>query len=226
MSDKLLRRSAAQTFVKELNARTFCERCGAQPIEWHNPEHVELNREHFRIGKMAFRGEGIPLIKSEIQRCTPLCRRCHMTEDGRLERWLARAKNRPIQPPKPCTQCGRGYKPLRRGLCNRCDGVKRHVNLTPDQWAEMLKRRGLQHAANHYGISVEEYVRRKEAGERFCQRHKRWESGEMITPKGDKCPATNRKRPGQPSLIDAEQLAYERLEAIEHEAVMALGRAG
>lgn len=56
-----------------------------------------------------------------------LCRRCHMAVDGRAKRlavW-ARTLHQP-QPPKPCVKCGRPYKPLRRGLCSRCnDSLRR-----------------------------------------------------------------------------------------------------
>src|SRR5689334_17544287 len=45
------KQSAAKVFVAEVNSRTFCAHCGAQPVEWHNPEHVELKRENFRINK-------------------------------------------------------------------------------------------------------------------------------------------------------------------------------
>lgn len=48
-----------------------------------------------------------------------LCRRCHMMKDGRL-RSLARLPRRPPASPKPCSNCGTPYKPLRKGLCDRC----------------------------------------------------------------------------------------------------------
>jgi len=50
-----------------------------------------------------------------------LCRRCHMRIDGRLETFREQARTRDkIQPAKPCSRCGRLYKPLRRGMCSRC----------------------------------------------------------------------------------------------------------
>jgi hypothetical protein len=50
-----------------------------------------------------------------------LCRRCHMETDGRLLRFVAAGGGRLINPlpPSPCSECGRLYKPLRRGLCAR-----------------------------------------------------------------------------------------------------------
>lgn len=54
-----------------------------------------------------------------------LCRRCHMIADGRLPLFLTYSSNRPIQPPKPCRNCGRLSKPLRRGLCKACAEYQR-----------------------------------------------------------------------------------------------------
>jgi hypothetical protein len=79
-------RERNRAYVAEVNDKTVCAHCGAQPIEWHNPEHVELNREAFRIGNMASTGRPIPSIQAEMGRCTPLCRLCHMIEDGRLRK--------------------------------------------------------------------------------------------------------------------------------------------
>ena len=112
-------RARNHAFIDELNARTICAHCGAQPIEWHNPEHVKLNRQGFRISSLVGAGISINLIEKELERCTPLCRRCHMEEDGRLPVFVA-AGPRSTQPPKPCGECGQPYKPLRRGLCRPC----------------------------------------------------------------------------------------------------------
>lgn len=49
-----------------------------------------------------------------------LCRRCHMEIDGRLAAFLSLPKRQP-DPPKPCSECGRLMKPLRRGLCGACN---------------------------------------------------------------------------------------------------------
>jgi hypothetical protein len=116
----------ARIFVQDLNARTLCAHCGVQPIEWHNPEHVDLNRQHFRISALVAGGSPIAAIEAEIERCTPLCRRCHMIEDGRMKAFVALPKHRgrrprrvPPKPPSPCAECGRLCKPLWRGLCRR-----------------------------------------------------------------------------------------------------------
>lgn len=107
------RRHRAQDFVASLNERTTCAHCGAQPIEWHNPEHVELKREHYRIGTMASRGYPREALQEELQRCTPLCRRCHMAEDGRL-----RAKQPPVM--VSCADCGETKPHHGRQLCQPC----------------------------------------------------------------------------------------------------------
>lgn len=83
-----IRIDRSRTFVNQLNARTVCAHCGAQPVEWHNPEHVEKERENFRIGRMANTGASIQKIQAEVERCTPLCRRCHMIEDGRMAKFI------------------------------------------------------------------------------------------------------------------------------------------
>lgn len=120
-------RARNQEFVANVNARTFCAHCAAQPIEWHNPDHVNLNRQGYRISNMTWKGRAIATIQAEMDRCTPLCRRCHMAEDGRMKHFVAAAGGRKDgpQPPKPCAVCARDAKPLRRGLCHRCDERKR-----------------------------------------------------------------------------------------------------
>jgi hypothetical protein len=43
-----------------------------------------------------------------------------MKADGRLERLIANRYVPEVVPPRPCAECERLYKPLRRGLCARC----------------------------------------------------------------------------------------------------------
>ena len=85
---KAVRRALARAFVKDVNAKTVCAHCGAQPIEWHNPEHVEKGRQAYRISRLVQAPRTITVIRAEMDRCTPLCRRCHMAEDGRLRRFI------------------------------------------------------------------------------------------------------------------------------------------
>lgn len=112
-------RRRTRDWVTALRAQTTCARCGGQPIDWHNPEHVEDPRR--RIANLAH-NTGIAAVAAEIARCEPLCRRCHMSLDGRLDRfaqaWEAR-RTAPLAPGR-CDGCGREYAPLRRGLCSRC----------------------------------------------------------------------------------------------------------
>ena len=86
------KRATNRAYVDSVNARTVCAHCGAQPIEWHNPEHVELNRQDWRIGRMVNLPRSIAAIQAEMDRCTPLCRRCHMAEDGRLGAFSAKGQ--------------------------------------------------------------------------------------------------------------------------------------
>ena len=115
----------ARAFVIEINTRTICAHCGAQPIDWHNPEHVELNRKNFRIPALVCRGYTVEDIQAEMKRCTPLCRRCHMIVDGRMSVFMKHALAPKTQSPKPCAQCSRLSKPLRRGFCGACDAQRR-----------------------------------------------------------------------------------------------------
>lgn len=113
--------ASARAYVDAVNEATYCAECGAQPVEWHNPEHVEMNRQGYRISSMVARGRTVDAIRAEMARCTPLCRRCHMTVDGRMRALVARmSQPREQQPPKPCSECTRPYKPLRNGRCNPC----------------------------------------------------------------------------------------------------------
>jgi deoxycytidylate deaminase len=114
-------RRIATAFVEAVAAKTYCAHCGAQPVEWHHPEHPE--KPHFRVSSLRAQGNTIARIQREMDRCTPLCRSCHMREDGRLE--LLRTagpykKGVTYVPPKPCVECGKLTKPTRRGRCQWC----------------------------------------------------------------------------------------------------------
>lgn len=128
-TSKLRNRAAAQAFLADIKPQTFCAHCGAQPIDWHNPEDIERHRRHFQIGFMASSGRTIAAIQAEIARCIPLCRRCHMIEDGRMRSFIARAPHIRAAV-KPCGACGSPFKPLRRGLCKRCDARRRYYTKT------------------------------------------------------------------------------------------------
>lgn len=83
---------------------THCERCGEQkPTERH---HIDGDTGNNDAPNIAI-----------------LCRRCHMIIDGRLDRIASLSP--PVQPPKPCVECGRLMKPLRKGLCGACYERKR-----------------------------------------------------------------------------------------------------
>lgn len=78
---RLRKKARARAFVDALRARTFCVRCGRQPIEWHNKEHEQDKKQ--RISNMVGRGITPARIQTEIDKCTPYCRSCHMAVDGR-----------------------------------------------------------------------------------------------------------------------------------------------
>jgi hypothetical protein len=114
--------------IAEIRDRTFCSRCAAQPIDWHNPDHIEHPER--RIGRMCGRVR-MQTVLAEIARCTPLCRACHMKEDGRMRELVATARQNSqgqIAPARPCSNCVRLYKPLRRGLCTSCADARYRPN--------------------------------------------------------------------------------------------------
>lgn len=119
-----------------------CERCGAPATDRHHKDRDTGNN-----------------ARSNLEF---LCRRCHMTVDGRLHAFVEH-KN-PVLPPQPCRNCGKLAKPLRRGLCGACNEYQRR-NGSPRpaertfvpalpcahcQRPEKPLRRGLCHACYEY----------------------------------------------------------------------------
>lgn len=109
-----------RAYVAARREETVCARCGAQPIDWHGEHHHAQPKR--RLFEMANHDYALQTIADEIARCTPLCRRCHMAEDGRMQRFVEagmgwRSVPKAVQ---PCQQCQRLYKPLRHNLCARC----------------------------------------------------------------------------------------------------------
>jgi hypothetical protein len=119
---RLARVAAAKAFYANVMALTTCIRCDGKPVDWHSPDHALGLRR--RVNKMVSVGFSVAAITAEMEKCTPLCRSCHMKEDGRLDELLkngaAATARRRMQPPKSCAECERRSKPLRHGLCGRC----------------------------------------------------------------------------------------------------------
>lgn len=131
----LWRKLCAKQHVKNIRTVTVCRQCGAQPIDFHRDEHVQ--HPTWRVSNLAGGGAPIRRIDAEIELCVPLCRKCHMDLDGRLAD-LPRLAPRRILPPKPCEKCGQPAKPLRNGLCVRCDSRRRNPpRYTPEQRREI-----------------------------------------------------------------------------------------
>jgi hypothetical protein len=80
------RRARNRAYVAEIRAHTFCARCGAQPVDFHCAEHDE-HPDH-RVTRLVGNGSAIERIAREIALCEPLCRRCHMHQDGRIVSFL------------------------------------------------------------------------------------------------------------------------------------------
>lgn len=89
--------------AKRLYPLKDCERCGVPATDRHHKDGNTGNNSPGNIAR--------------------LCRRCHMVEDGRLERFKESARRNGAlrkQPPKPCINCGVLAKPRRKKLCHRC----------------------------------------------------------------------------------------------------------
>ena len=115
-------RATATEFVTQVNSVTYCEVCGAQPIEWHHDDHP--NKPNSRVSSLRTQGISIARIKEEMDKCTPLCRLHHMALDGRLQALLEAAPFKQgvvYATPKPCTCCGRVTSTPRNGKCVTCD---------------------------------------------------------------------------------------------------------
>ena len=115
---RLHARLIATAFVKAVTAQTVCATCGRQPVEWHHTGHPL--KPNSRVSSIRAQGNTIRRIQREMARCTPLCRRCHMLEDSRLEALIAKSQARQPSLPKSCVVCGTLFKPLRRCQCYYC----------------------------------------------------------------------------------------------------------
>jgi hypothetical protein len=115
------RRLIATEFVAEINSKTVCAHCSAQPIVWHGEHHPE--KPNARISSLRTQGCSVERIQQEMDVCTPLCRGCHMREDGRYKALRAASPFQPgveVVPPKPCLCCAKVVKITRRGMCSGC----------------------------------------------------------------------------------------------------------
>ncbi|SRR5258706_4577355 len=74
--------------------------CNADAVDRH---HIDGNTYHNERENLMF-----------------LCRKCHMEIDGRLAVLASYSTNRKPKPSKPCSICGRLFKPLRKGRCQTC----------------------------------------------------------------------------------------------------------
>ena len=97
------RKALAKAYVAEVRSYTFCDKCGKQSIDWHCEAHLE--KPNARVAHQVARGEPVIVIQREIDRCTPLCRGCHMREDGRLAKLRENCPNQKgavLTDPRPC----------------------------------------------------------------------------------------------------------------------------
>lgn len=116
----------------------LCERCLRKPaVDRH---HRDDNIENNEPGNILL-----------------VCRKCHMELDRRLDRLMANKAlwwrierdrwgdgNCKVYDPRPCKNCGRLFKPLRKGRCATCD---RYFREHRTEWARQGPRR-LQSCTN------------------------------------------------------------------------------
>lgn len=76
-------KTAALAFIAAKRKTVHCRECGGQPVDWHNPKHVE--DPNMRVAGLAALGYPIEDIKAEMAKCVPLCRSCHVTADNKLK---------------------------------------------------------------------------------------------------------------------------------------------
>lgn len=118
------RRVIATEWLREFEKNIPCSHCGAtdKTIDWHGEHHPQ--KPNFRVSSLRTQGASIDRIKKEIEICIPLCRSCHMKEDGRLKNLFTtqpRQKGSVITEPSPCSCCGKLTKPMRNRMCVTCD---------------------------------------------------------------------------------------------------------
>jgi hypothetical protein len=112
-------RAIATEYVNLVAVSTGCARCGGIPIEWHREHHPK--HPNSRVSSLRTQGASIERIQREMDSCIPLCRTCHMNEDGRLAALHAakpRQKGAVITRPSPCLCCARPTKPFGRDVHN------------------------------------------------------------------------------------------------------------
>lgn len=124
-------------YVASIRARTVCESCGAQPIQWHREEHKQHG--YRRVGNLAGTHCSLERIDREIAACQAFCHKCHSRIEGRTEhlakvgRIAAVAKRLRHLPLRPCVRCKSMVKKLTLGFCGKCYSYYRDHEMT-DGW--------------------------------------------------------------------------------------------
>jgi len=78
-------RTWMRRLVRTIRARTICEQCGdpTKRIEWHHDDHPQHPER--RIANLVDDGKPLEVVLAEIAICEALCRKCHMSIDGRSD---------------------------------------------------------------------------------------------------------------------------------------------
>ena len=99
----MLSRSADRQRAVKMYKIGKCEMCDSDATDRH---HVDEDTSNNKRSNLLF-----------------LCRRCHMEIDGRLEKLAHNTP--PIHPSKKCKVCDELAKPLRKGVCHKCNEYSR-----------------------------------------------------------------------------------------------------
>ena len=126
-SDIEFHREMARLHVEEIRTKTVCSSCGeSKAIDFHHKDHPRYPSH--RISQLIWEGVSLDRIDREIEKCTALCRRCHLVLDGRLENLKKVNPHYKIHvgPQRYCRFCEKPCKILWEGLCRSCFEHERH----------------------------------------------------------------------------------------------------
>lgn len=105
----------------------LCEKCESKATDRHHKDSNPLNNNEKNISF--------------------LCRRCHMVEDGRLERFRKLAMARPALPPRPCSICEELKTIFRYGRCPACsEYFRRNGKERPFKTGEWKAMKDIEHS--------------------------------------------------------------------------------
>ena len=84
-----------------------------------------------------------------------------------------------------CEQCHEAVPRMRYGKEGKaiCHACRKPPPRSPEEVAAIRKTAGFRKGAAKLGIPLDEYTRHREAGQRWCSEHRRWEAAELFSEK-------------------------------------------